>query len=963
MPSTKHIFHFLIFLSLFPFYSISQNNISLLDNSQVPFNVKWEKINTKNFTIIFPENIENDAQKVANTLNYIYPFVIKTSHKTRKINIVLQTKLTESNGFATLTPRKIEFFNNPPQNSFAGSINWYDLLSIHEFRHITQYSLCDHGFTKLMHIFFGNMVQSALTNIAVPSWYFEGDAVATETALTNYGRGRLPQFDVEIRTLLLSGTRYKYDKLYFGSYKDWTFIDMPYSFGYQFVSYLRRNYGTEGMNKIIMKTGRKSFWPYSFERAIRKVTHKSLKKNYNLMFNELDSIWKNQLIGINFTKSNIIITPDKKNWTYNKYPKYLDNENIIVFRYGQEDMYKFVKINLATKKEEVLYESYLINEDSPFSISGNKMVWAETHSDKRWGNQSFSVIMSYDFVTKKVKQITKYTRYYSPSLSVDLKQIAVVEYNSDNQCSLLILNADDGTIIKKFENTENEFIQTPSWSADNKNIVFLKTHIKNGKALFMVEIESGSMKYITGYCAENILYPVIAGNFIYYDSPFSGIDNIYAIDIRTKNKYQVISEKFGAFFPSASSDNKTLIYSSITSTGYAINEASINPENCIPIEKINIKDNKLYTKLIEQEQCKNILADIPNNKYEVKNYHGLFKITNLYTWSVLPSTNGGKTNVSLSLKSQNVLNTFATSFTRSFNLNEQTNHTSINLSYAGLYPIFDFGGSIGSRFSSYDTTIINSEKSENSFQNYSWDEKIIYAGINLPLTFSKGSYSTTLSASINASYTHISYLTHSQKFNNNNGVFIPITYELNFSRSSGWLKDIMPKWGQIIQLRYSNTPFKGDYKGEIFSVLGNLYFPGLFKHHSLYFNIDYETQNPDNYRFESMVLFPRGYKYIFEKDFFKSCVNYTLPIAYPDFSLLHTIYFKRIISNLFYDYGIGINYKTNYYRSTGIELIFETYIFKIPVPFMLGARYSYLFDRKNINTNINDVEFIFSISL
>jgi hypothetical protein len=182
------------------------------------------------YRIIYPAGIDSDAMRVANTLEHVRPAVIKTSRKTRRINVILRSRLAESDGYSTIVPRKMEFFNLPPQGSkLNGVVDWYSLLSIHEFRHITQFSRLDTGYIFAFHILFGPQLQGGLSMLLTPGWWFEGDAVATETALTHGGRGRNPQFTVEQKALLLAGKNYKYEKVFCGSYKDWYPSDMNYS--------------------------------------------------------------------------------------------------------------------------------------------------------------------------------------------------------------------------------------------------------------------------------------------------------------------------------------------------------------------------------------------------------------------------------------------------------------------------------------------------------------------------------------------------------------------------------------------------------------------------------------------------------------------------------------------------------------------------------------------------------------
>jgi hypothetical protein len=921
----------------------SQTEPELITGDQNPFKVKWYQIKTPQFTIIFPKEIERDAQRVANTLNHVYPFVSETSSKIKPLNVVLQSNLAESNGFATLVPRRMEFYNTPPQNSFAGTVDWYSLLSVHELRHITQFSRCNRGFTKFINILFGNYYSMPLMMVAMPGWFFEGDAVVTETALTNSGRGRLPQFNVEMRSLLFAGKRYSYEKVFFGSYKNWYPLDAPYSMGYQYMSFLRRTYGMEAVNKMVKKGSGMSWNPYAFSWAMRKATGYTPYYNYKLMLNDLDTTWKRQIDGLIFTDAVAITKPQKNNWTYNNFGKYTRDGKIIVCRYGQEDIYQFVSIDAQTQEEQQLYSSYFMSADVPFSVSGDTLVWAETKNDIRWGNRSYSNIKILDISTGKEKTLTEKSKFFAPAIDPSGIKIIAVEYDNKNLCSLVLLNAETGEEIQRFPNPDNELMQTPVWMPDGKNIVFIKMHAVHGKALCILNIETGLIETIIDYSHENISCPVSDGKYIYYGSPFSGIDNIYAISIASKEKFQVTSRKFGAYYPSVSPDGKKLLFSDATDQGYLLMEMPLDEKKWIPLDKVEKRIDDNFNILVNQEQNKSILEDIPNKKYSVSKYRGSSPFRNAYSWNFLSFP----PNINLMVQTQNPLSSFGTAIAYKYNMNEYASSIDVKTSYAGFYPIIDLGGGIGRRTTTKDSTTgqTNSGLLDTTGKyTVSWYERSAYAGLKLPLNLSAGTYSSNLTMSVKAAITEISDLHYPELFKNNNGIFIPVTYSLDYTRETSWLSDMLPVWGQELHLSYAHTPFSGDFNGDMLSAQGFFFFPGIAKHHNLFFEAAYEKQNPDNYRFESKILYPRGYSYMFEEELIKGSVNYTFPIAYPDFSFIHTIYFKRLAANLFYDYGMANYNEPTFYRSTGAELKSETFLFHIPIPFIFGLRGSYLFD-------------------
>jgi hypothetical protein len=230
---------------------------------QSPNDVRWLELSSKHAKIIFPEEITLNAQRAANLVDFIYSSETKSLNtKPKKIPVILYNQSTVSNGFAGLRPRRAVWFSTPSQYATdLGTDDWYYTLGSHEFRHVVQYSKIDAHFTKFMSILFGQ-TGLLMGEYSIPYWFFEGDAVCTETALSEGGRGRNPQFEMPIRTILLSDQKISYDKAKFGSYK--TYYPGKYNFGYQMTSQARMMFGPKVFDKALNTGSKISFWPYAF---------------------------------------------------------------------------------------------------------------------------------------------------------------------------------------------------------------------------------------------------------------------------------------------------------------------------------------------------------------------------------------------------------------------------------------------------------------------------------------------------------------------------------------------------------------------------------------------------------------------------------------------------------------------------------------------------------------------------
>src|SRR5690606_1235180 len=115
---------------------------------------QWNQITTSNFQVIYPQGIDSVANLFANQLEYVYEFVAKSlGHQPSKISVLLHNQSTISNGFVTWAPKRMEIFDVPPQNQIAE--NWFEMLAVHEFRHVVQTDMMNRGLTNLLYFLMG----------------------------------------------------------------------------------------------------------------------------------------------------------------------------------------------------------------------------------------------------------------------------------------------------------------------------------------------------------------------------------------------------------------------------------------------------------------------------------------------------------------------------------------------------------------------------------------------------------------------------------------------------------------------------------------------------------------------------------------------------------------------------------------------------------------------------------------
>jgi Tol biopolymer transport system component len=919
---------------------------------QDPASLHWRQIRTKNFQLIYPQDFEKKGQYLANILGIVQRNETKTlSAKVPRIPIVIHSLSSESNGITVWAPKRIEFYSCPPQTIYVEE--WLEQLAIHEYRHAVQVSKMNRGLTRVLSYIFGEQATGGILGLYIPSWFLEGDAVCTETALSNSGRGRTYAFENILRAQLLDKGIWSYDKAVLGSYR--TFIPDQYELGYPLVAEARKTYGPQLWNTALDRTAKLPFMVVPFSSGIHKVTGLQKVKFYKKILSDLTNEWKNQEKALTYTDCIPVTKKDSKNHSIYIHPVFLNDSVIISEKECMNDPDMIVKIDRKTGKEKKIVTMGTAQDES-ISVSRNFIVWSELQPDARWQNRDYSVIRIHDLKTGTTRNLTRRSRYFAPFLSPDATQIAAIKLDPQNHCSIEILELLRGKTVKSFLLEKNALALMPNWSPDGETLVFTILNEK-GKSLAGLNILSGKIRYYLPFSFTEISGPAFFHHsHIVYAADYSGIENIYAVDTGTEKIYQVTSSRFYSNNPDFTRDRRDMIYSDYSSDGLRVVEARIDTTRWIPLEKITDTSIKLYASLVQQEQaniqdsirdrriykmyesdsCDLVKDTIKGKVYASKRYNKFLHLFNPHSWEPATFDAGNLTlKPGVSVLSQNVLSSMFASAGWEYNTNEATGKVFANLSYQGLYPVFDLGFDIGNRAAYYLIA-------KNETVRFTWQEMNFKLHASIPWNFSRGKYYRYLTPSIGTTMIGITH-NASTPSRLTKGLITTIDYQLSASqylRSSA--KDMFPRMGQTLDLNFRSTPFVGNQMGDIFAVQTNLYFPGFFKHQGIWAYGAYQSYNRRNdtfYTYASIINFPRGYTGVMDEQVMSVALNYKLPLFYPDLSLGSLVYFKRFKLNLFFDWAQGWTGKqVNIYQSTGAELTTDLHLLRFLYPFDLGVR-------------------------
>ncbi|MFT6335248.1 MAG: hypothetical protein ACJATI_002002 [Halioglobus sp.] len=896
--------------------------------------IDWKIMITPKVDIIYANGQKDKASRVANIINHIaenHTASIGDKFR-RKIPLVLRNRTVEPNGYVGLAPHRSELFTTPPSNlNVFGSNDWLDALTIHEYRHVLQLYNGRRGLASLLYYLQGQVGWGAFNLLSIPNWFYEGDAVVTETAMSNSGRGRTPYFMAIPRAMAIDNKDYSYNKWRNGSFDD--LMPNHYRLGYMMLTHMRNHFGN-GVNAEVLAEGAKFYNIYPFSNALKSKTGLSTKGLFNASWNEYKEICQSRLDNI-VTIPTTRLSTESGTVTNYSYPQYTDEEDLIALKSSYKKTPHIVRLNNSEEKE---IRNIGISLSNYINESDNKVVWTEFVQNARRNNTNYNNIYLYDIKTGDTRRITKKGKYFSPALSSDGTQIVASKIDENGNSSLHIWNINRRSIKSAFKLQKDAFAYNPVFTTDDKYIVYIEQY--HGQlTLKKIEIERKILTSLSPTSTHVITAPRVHGEYIYYSASYSQIDNIYRVSLDgSQTVEQISSVPIGAYEPAISPDGKTLAMTELTSNGKIITTMPIQIRNTKAISIIEPINQQWLDKTAAEFEGGDILTDaIPTKKYEVKDYKRLLKGMRLHSWNFVNPDN----EPSLNLQWNNVLDDVAINLSGGYNVNEKQEFYTGNIKIAKYFPVFDLQASRRGRNTDYLTT--SGIIAEQTFAETSFG-----GTVSIPLSVVKGNFLSNFNIGVG---TDLRILKNREvdgikviPFENDNTTTSNVFISYGKKRRTA-LQNVRTRLGLSFEANYYRD--LNESADEKIYGFGNIYLPGLATNHSLRVTGTYQKELLTNvFQQSDAFRYSRGYSAPINDEAYRFSADYGFPLLYPDFGIEGILYFKRVRMNLFYDYGETRRIDNNTsltLSSTGAELIFDNVMFNL-LPFSIGLRYAHRLD-------------------
>ncbi|MEK2690320.1 hypothetical protein [Bdellovibrio sp. GT3] len=893
-----------------------------LDLQQDAPSLKWRTISNDVVQVIYPDIFQAESVYVANLVEHYSKVVGQTYgiQKPKQFSLIIRAESDQANGFVTLGPRRSEWFASNLYFPAIGASEWFQTLSIHEYRHVNQFDYFNQRTVKGLYYIMGDGGEQLAAFLSLPSWYFEGDAVWTETKYTDSGRGRSPRFIARMKALVLSDNIPTYDQFLNGTYT--TKVPNQYVYGYALISYATQKFGENVWRDVIYDVA-KFPNPFRLYSSFERVTGQDFESFYNETIADLRKKWA------------------KDAPAQFAHEEYRDRINPV----KSGDHLYYVRQTLDTHTEiikeskgqtEVVAKIPFSKEVSSIYFGKSKAVYAEFIPDVRYGHKGTTDVAMIDLQSGDKEILAKGHRIYNPKLNADESKVIAIEFNLDQSWRISEFDL-SGKKLQSFTLPEGKV--TEAQYLDNDTAVLIMTSKTGEKSIATLDLKSHKVSKVLMPPSRNLVNGLYVDNKmnILFEAQYKGATDIFLMN--SSGVSRCTESKLGAYTPS--SDGESLYYSEMDTYGSTVKKESLTACKSFAAAELidfkylgdNASDN--YNKFPIQKFPELTQLHTQNaEKYQSEEYGDFDKrllIPN--SWGFMYDKG-----FNLGFSSDNYLRTLSLGANIGSDAQEGQSYAGLGFAIKKFYPLFVLNAEDRNR---KITDIDSNDISE-------WEEGNAGITMYVPYTKRKGIYTFNVMLSGDGQYTDA----QNYKFDEVEVAGSNYFYKSGAQLAMSWGQDQKPRsliapWLLSYSIRYDNAeqPSDSRYSGYRSFDEAVVQTPGVFTNDGLQFTYSHQNQNDSQsaYRFLPGAstlgyAFSRGYSYKDVAEYKKISANYVFPIAYPDWNVPNWIYVNRVYANLFFD-STETSSQVYYtpLNSYGGELHFETKLFRI-VPTVLGVR-------------------------
>ena len=953
----------------------------------------WSQITTTKYSIIYPKGLDSLGMRYADAFETYYRLLGASAGyypgqlMSAPLPVVLHTRYPDGNGVADIAPSRLELFTMGDPYGRLFNIPFDKMLAIHEGRHAAQFQFSRDGSWDWPKVLFGESLSFYVSRLYANVALLEGDAVVMETALTDGGRGRTASF-LEYYRMALDRNDYRnWFRWRYGSQRYYT--PDYYKIGYMTVAGTRYLSNRWDFTKNYLSRSTRIFSFHAFEKTLLDYSHTGINNSWIQIADAFRTIWtEDDKVRGPFQNVERLVADNSRFFPNYKSLVQTADGRLMAVRSDMDKTMELVEILPDGKENHVRY--FNAASKLAYSAATNCIYWSESLIDTRWGMYGISRVRQLKVGSKSIQDLTKDGFFVSPAVSADGKTLAAVQLFEDGTSSVVILDMNDGHVVRSIRPLDGTNAKEVAFLADE--VVFTAMG-DNGTGLYSTDFDNVKVLVEPAVLLTRGL--ISHADAVYFTSDRNGTDEIYSyshaegVRQQTNTKYGVSS----AFFK----DDK-LCFTALTPDGRM--PATVQE----PLGR-SVDYGDRYTYPIAEFLSK---QESGIERFPVLTEHGTPQKHSgmdglmIHSWIPLYINQEGvmvgsesylpaeTSSLGFTAYFQNMPTTLTGSLAFSvtsdpFQTIDKEKQTSthylpglhLKMNYSGLYPVFDVAFDMGKRYSA-DTFWGYINKNDYKEDNYklisqkSQDAGIFMGGrvsVSVPFNFSSGGWNRSVQPFVGiqtstdlvaAEYRLINYDHDNESYSPNepvNSGLYPTT-RIIAGLSADIRLDaapscIIPKWGIGGGLQYSMNSFANSLYAMMYG-----YLPGFMSTHGIALSAGMQKKHmrqsstkADVWAFDMFDMTPRGYyntnawtqiklDYI---DTYHITADYVFPLFPMDFAIGQCFYVRNMEVNPFVDFTFASKPgRSDHLLSTGVEVLFrlEKFLYLTGTS-KIGLRYSY----------------------
>lgn len=535
--------------------------------------LRFSTIETDHFNIHYHQGLEHEARLAAGICEEVYEdlTILFGWAVSKKTEVVITDNTDGANGSASALGRPVVRLNATApslESTLQTQDHYLRSLILHEYVHIVHLSIRGR-FQDVINTVFGDVY---LPNQMAPRWFVEGLAVLLETERSTAGRIRSSLYRMYLRADAL-GDRLQTLGQLSNATRDFLRGSKQYLYGAMFLDYVMRKHSLEQLIEIAHKYGN-AVIPYGLNRMFLETFGQDLVSLYaewlRAVERETDAL-REQLIEQDLTPSRALTTDGE----YKGRPVFAPDDKSVFLSISNGDHEGAVfRFPLDGSKPKNLFLSYgetYLTQDRSGRIFYSRGAPVTAY-------YRFNDVFMYDPARPGPRRITTGLRAIYAAVNPRGDRLAVASKDAGTS-DLLLTDEEGNRLATLIDSPLHDQVYHPCWSPDGKQIAVV---VRKGVQvdLELLDMSSGHRRKITDDRFLELAPTFDAtGRYLLFSSNRSGIDNIYAYDLREERLLQLTNVLTGAFSPAVSNDGKTLAFLKYSTFGYDLHVMPFDPEH------------------------------------------------------------------------------------------------------------------------------------------------------------------------------------------------------------------------------------------------------------------------------------------------------------------------------------------------------------------------------------------------